>query len=150
MINYFHHFGITVSNLEEAIHFFHDLLGMEITQIIEREGDRPETIMKMPGVRFRFCVAKTPNNESIELIEYAVPKGKKIDLSTCNPGVSHVAIVVDDIEKLYADLSAKGVPFNSPPYWWQGESVAGAGWGICFLRGPDGIPIELMQPPKQS
>jgi catechol 2,3-dioxygenase-like lactoylglutathione lyase family enzyme len=142
------HFGLTVSNLDESLHFFCDLLGLEVTPIRETSGERPGTILGMTGVSLRLAVVKLPDGNSLELIQYLAPKGQKIDLRTCNPGVPHIALVVDDIQELYEDLSAKGLKFVNPPYW-GGQSVAGWGWGVCFLRGPDGISIELMQPPGE-
>ncbi len=142
------HFGLTVSDLDESLHFFCGLLGLEATPVRETSGERPETILGMKGVSLRLAVVKVPDGNNIELIQYLAPKGKKIDLRTCNPGVPHISLVVDDIQKMYDDLGAKGVKFVNPPYW-GGQSVAGPGWGVCFLRGPDGISIELMQPPKE-
>jgi catechol 2,3-dioxygenase-like lactoylglutathione lyase family enzyme len=101
------------------------------------------------GLTVSNLVVKVPDGNSLELIEYLAPKGQKIDLRTCNPGVPHVGLVVDDIQELYEDLSANGVKFVNPPYW-GGQSVAGWGWRVCFLRGPDGISIELMQPPGEK
>jgi catechol 2,3-dioxygenase-like lactoylglutathione lyase family enzyme len=147
MIQYIQHFGLTVSDLDEALHFFRDLLGLEATPIKEGGGERAETILGIPGATLRLSVIKVPGNSNIELIQYLAPEGKKLDLRTCNPGVSHISLVVDDIQKTYDELAVSGVTMVNPPYW-KGESVAGAGWGVCFLRGPDGISIELMQPPK--
>jgi lactoylglutathione lyase len=147
MVKRVQHFGLTVSDLDEALHFFRDLLGMEATPVRETSGERPEIILGIPGVSLRLAVIKAPDGNNIELIQYLAPKGQKIDLKTCNPGVSHISFVVDDIGQMYKKLTTEGVTFVNPPYW-RGESVAGPGWGVCFLRGPDGISIELMQPPR--
>ncbi len=147
MVKSVQHFGLTVSNLDEARHFFHDLLGLEATEVRETSGDRPETILGIPGVSLRLCLFKLPDGNSLEVIEYLNPRGTKLNLRTCNPGVPHIAFIVEDIQKMYDELSARGVKFVNPPYW-GGESVAGPGWGVCFLRGPDGISIEFMQAPK--
>jgi len=146
MITGIQHLSFTVSNLEEAIHFFHDLLGLEATLIREVKGERIEQILQMPGVSLRISNVTTPGNGNIELIEYVAPTGKKIDLKTCNVGVAHLALEVDDIQKTYDDLTAKGVKFNHSPLW----AGAGAlkGWGICYLKGPDGITLEMMEAPK--
>ena len=149
MVKYVQHFGLTVSNLDEARHFFHDLLGLEATEVRETSGERPETILGIPKVSLRLCLFKLPDGNNLEVIEYLNPRGTKLDLRTCNPGVPHIAFVVEDIQKMYDDLSAKGVKFVNPPYW-GGQSVAGPGWGVCFLRGPDGISIEFMQSPKEK
>ena len=147
MVKSIQHFGLTVSNLDEARHFFHDLLGLEATEVRETSGERPEIILGIPGVSLRLCLFKLPDGNNLEVIEYLNPRGTKLDLKTCNPGVPHIAFIVDDIQKMYDELGAKGVKFVNPPYW-GGESVAGPGWGVCFLRGPDGISIEFMQAPK--
>jgi len=149
MIKSVQHVGITVSNLAEALHFFNDLLGLETLPFREASGERIETILGIPGASLRLSGVKTPDNKNIELIEYLAPKGERINLKTCNPGVTHISFVVDDIQKMYDDLTAKGVNFISPPYW-GGKTIAGMDWGVCFLKGPDGISIELMQAPKDK
>ncbi len=147
MVKRIQHFGLTVSDLDEALHFFCDLLGMEAAPVRETSGERPEIILGIPGVSLRLAVVKVPDGNNIELIQYLAPKGQKLDLRTCNPGVPHISFVVDDIEAMVKKLTAAGVILVNPPYW-GGESVAGSGWGVCFLRGPDGISVELMQPPR--
>lgn len=149
MVKYIQHVGLTVSNLDEALRFFRDLLGLEVTEPRETSGERPETLLGFKDASLRLALVKIPDGNTIEVIEYFNPRGTKQDLRTCNPGVPHISLVVDDIEKMYEELSAKGVKFVNPPYW-KGTSVAGAGWGVCFLRGPDGISFELMQPPKEK
>jgi len=147
MIQGIQHFGITVSNLDEVLHFFCDILGMEKVLVKEAKGERGEVLMGMPGISLRITVLRAKDQKDLEFIEYLSPKGEKLDLRTCNVGVPHLAFVVDDINRTYRELSALGYEFNSPPYW-EGASVAGQEWGVCFVKGPDNIPIELMQPPK--
>ena len=79
----------------------------------------------------------TPDNNVIELIEYVVPKGKTIDLSTCNTGVAHLGFVVDDIQQAYKELTRRGVNFTH-------TAVLG------YIKGPDGITVEFLGPLKQA
>ena len=146
MITGIQHFSFTVSNLDESVHFFCDLLGLEAGPVREVKGERVEQILGIPGVWLRICNVVTPDNGNIELMEYVAPKGARIDLKTCNVGVAHLAFVVDDIQKTYDDLTAQGVKFNHAPLW----AGAGAlkGWGICYLKAPDGITLEVMEAPK--
>jgi len=146
MITGIQHFSFTVGNLEDALHFFVDTLGFEATSIRESEGQRVEMILKMPGASVRISNVTTPGAGHIELVEYVAPTGRRIDLRTCNPGVGHIAFLVEDIEKMYRDLVAKGVEFNSPPMWSDGGALKG--YGMCYFKGPDGITLELMQAPK--
>jgi catechol 2,3-dioxygenase-like lactoylglutathione lyase family enzyme len=140
------HFSFTVSNIDETVHFFRDLLGLQATPILEVKGERIEKMVGMPGAWLRGSNIVTPGNGNIEFIEYVAPKGKKIDLKTCNVGVAHIAFMVDDIQKMYDDLTARGIVFKSPPLWV--EAGPHKGWGACYLKGPDGITVELMEAAK--
>jgi len=146
MITGFQHTGVTVSNLEEAIRFFRDIFGLEATEIREVAGERMEKLHRIPGAFLRICNILTPGDGNIELLEFTTPKGKKLDLPTNNYGVMHLAFLVDDLPKMYDDLSKKGINFNCPPL--PIPSGALRGWNGLYLRGPDGITIELMEPPK--
>jgi len=148
MIKGVQHSSFTVSNLDDALHFFCDLLDLKSSPIMEPKGERLTKLYRLQEVSQRLAVIRTPNNDVIHLIEYISPKGERIDPKLCNPGVAHIAFEVDDIQKMYEDLTAEGVEFNHPPYWGGQKIEDIMGWGVCFLKGPDGIPIELMQAPK--
>ncbi|MGA2106464.1 MAG: VOC family protein [Syntrophorhabdales bacterium] len=144
MIRSAEHFSFTVSNLEDTLHFFCDLLGLEATPIIDVEDEGVQKIIGMPGASLRISNVQIPDKKSIELIEYVKPKGKAVDLNTSNPGVAHIAFSVDTIDQMYEDLSKKGVAFVSPPVWAPGNDGKGR-WAVCYLRGPDGITLELIE-----
>ena len=146
MIKGIQHFSFTVGNLDDAVRFFRDLLCLEATPVREVKGERIEKIVQMPGAWLRISNVTTPDNGNIELIEYVAPKGEKVDLKTCNVGVAHLALVVDNIQEMYDNLTAKGVQLNHPPL--RAESGAMKGWSACYLKGPDGITLEFMEPPK--
>lgn len=138
------HFSFTVSNLEDSIHFFCDLLGLKASPIMEVENVDVQKIIDMPGARLRISLIQTPDNQKIELIEYVKPKGRRINSETCNPGVGHLALLVDDIQKMYEDLTKKGIKFKNPPVWTVSNDGKGR-WGVCYLKGPDEITIELIE-----
>jgi catechol 2,3-dioxygenase-like lactoylglutathione lyase family enzyme len=144
MIKSTEHFSFTVSNLADTLHFFCDLLGLKASPIAEVNNEDVQKIIKMPGALLRISLVQTPDNRKIELIEYVKPKGEKIDLRTCNAGVGHIAFLVDDIQKMYDELTKKGVKFNSPPVWAVSNDGKGK-WGVCYLKGPDDITLEFIQ-----
>jgi len=144
MIKSTEHFSFTVSNMEQAHHFFHDLLGLEATPIMEVANEAVQKVIGMPGAKLRVSMIRVPDGNNIELIEYVEPKGTTMDLATCNTGVAHIAFNVDDIQKMYDDLSVKGVKVVSPPVWAPAADGKGK-WAVCYLRGPDGITFELIE-----
>jgi lactoylglutathione lyase len=54
-------------------------------------------------------------------------------------GLEHMGLAVDDIEASTADLKAKGAEFTVEP------TTIGSGVRIAFLRGPQGVLVELVQ-----
>ncbi len=144
MIKSTEHFSFTVSNLNDSLHFFCDLLGLKATPVMDLDDKDLQKIVGIPGAHLRLSLVQVPDNKNIELIEYVKPRGKKLDLKTCNTGVAHLAFVVDDIQKMYDDLSKKGVKFNSPPVLVPGNDGKGK-WAICYLKGPDDITLELIE-----
>jgi catechol 2,3-dioxygenase-like lactoylglutathione lyase family enzyme len=137
------HFSFTISNLEDALQFFCDFLGMRATPTREVYGDSVDEILQIPSVRLRVSTVKTPDDADIELMEYVQPKGEKIDSRPCNAGVPHISFIVDDIWRMYRDLADKGVQFFSQPV--RIDTSSTTGMSICYLKGPDGINIELKQ-----
>ncbi len=144
MIRAVEHFSFTVSNIETSIHFFRDLLGLEVTTIMEIKGIDIQKIVGMPDAHLRIAIVQITGTANIELIEYVRPEGKKIDSKSCNPGAAHIAFQVDDIEKTYRDLSGKGVTFVNPPVWAPDNAGKGM-WGVSYLKGPDDITVELIE-----
>ncbi|MDO9411222.1 MAG: VOC family protein [Pseudolabrys sp.] len=53
-------------------------------------------------------------------------------------GLDHFGLKVSDLDTVVADLKAKGAEFTMEP------NVPRPGIKICFLRGPQGISIELL------
>lgn len=144
MIESAEHFSFTVSNLEETLRFFCDLLGLKATPIMEVENEDVRKIIGMPGLSLRSSLVQLPGSFYIELIEYVKPRGKAVDMSTSNPGIAHIALSVDNIDGMYEDLSKKGVKFVSRPI--KAPPLVGDGmWAVCYLRGPDGITVELIE-----
>lgn len=144
MIKAIEHFSFTVSQMEDSLDFFCNKLGLEATPIMEVKDPDVRKIVGMPEAHLRISLVKVPGDDRIELIEYVQPEGKPVDLNTCNTGVAHIAFEVFDINAMYKKLSVRGVNFISPPVWTKGNDNTGQ-WGVCYLRGPDDITIELIE-----
>jgi lactoylglutathione lyase len=54
-------------------------------------------------------------------------------------GLDHFGLAVKDIDTVAAEIKAKGVEFTKPP------TTIRPGVRICFIRGPQGISIELLE-----
>jgi lactoylglutathione lyase len=56
-------------------------------------------------------------------------------------GYNHIALTVDDLDALLAELSRIGVESEKPPFHPGGRAEIGR---ICFVQDPDGYRIELI------
>jgi len=144
MIKATDHLSFSVSNMERALDFFCNALGLEASPIEDVAAENVRKIVGFPDARLRISMVNVPGGNRIELIQYVSPEGTLVDSSTCNPGAAHIAFQVDDIEKMYKDLSGRGINFINPPEWGPGPDGAGT-WGVSYLKGPDGITVEIME-----
>ncbi|MCJ9700875.1 MULTISPECIES: VOC family protein [unclassified Bradyrhizobium] len=58
-------------------------------------------------------------------------------------GLDHFGLTVKDIDAVAAEIKAKGVTFTREP------TTIRPGVRICFIRGPEGISIELLERDKK-
>lgn len=125
------HIGIAVSNLDETLKVYTDLLGMKLhgTETVEEQ---------------KVKTAFLPLGETeIELLESTAPDGpigKFIEAR--GQGVQHLAFRVDDLEAALAELKAKGVRLidEKPRYGAGGAKIA-----FLHPKATNGVLIELCQ-----
>lgn len=148
--NGLHHTGYTVSDLDRSVAFYRDLLGCEVLATQEKEGGYLAAIVGYPDAHVRMAHLQAPGGGHVlELFEYVAPAGERPALEVRNVGTSHICFLVDDLPALYEELRAHGVDsFVSPPVEVD-TGINRGGYGL-YLHDPDGITVELFQPPKRS
>ena len=143
------HTGITVSNLERSLAFWRDVLGFEFSHTAHQKGELAEEITGVEGAELKLAVLKTPGGHKIELLEYLAPADlKRANLRPCDVGFVHVALLVDDLDAVLAQITASGwEAAGKPQTLTKGPNT---GKRVVYVRDPDGTTIELMQMAKQS
>lgn len=143
MITSINHTGLTVSDLDRALRFYRDVLGLEVVMQQEKEGGYLAAITGYPGAHVRMAHLVTAGGERLELFEYVEPRGRGRPLEPSTIGITHVCLVVDDIHEAYHRLVAAGAePFSEPI---EIDTGANAGAYGLYVRDPDGIVLELFQ-----
>ena len=138
------HTSITVSDLTRSIAFYRDCFGFEVTSRAPRDPARTSRLMNVPGADIEIAYVRAPGH-SLELIEYRAPASKsKVEARSCDTGAFHVAFDVDNLEAALAVCRQHG----ALPVGDMIEVDAGPNTGrrTCFVRDPDGVLIELIQP----
>ena len=141
--------GMSVSNMEQSVAFFSDVLTFEKTSDIEVAGGEYERLQGLFGIRMRI-VRMRLGNEQIELTEYLAPRGRRIaeDSRSNDRWFQHVAIIVSDMDAAYARLRQHHVEHASPepqrlPDW----NPNAAGIKAFYFKDPDGHPLEILEFP---
>jgi lactoylglutathione lyase len=75
-----------------------------------------------------------------DTLELTVNRGREQPYDI-GEGYNHMAMVVEDLDALLAQLSAEGIEPEKPPYAPGGREESGR---ICCVADPDGYRIELI------
>jgi len=147
MIVGIHHTSFTVADLDRSVAFFRDRLGLEVLVVREIRDDYFGQIVGLPGSVVKAALLRLPGStHHLELFQYLQPTGQPQRTRPCDPGSSHLSFLVDDLPEMYRQLAAQGVSFVGEPV----QITAGpnrGGYGV-YLHDPNGILIELFQPPR--
>jgi catechol 2,3-dioxygenase-like lactoylglutathione lyase family enzyme len=135
------HVGVVVDDLAAATAFFVEL-GLEQQGGGQVEGDWVDRIVGLEGVRADFAMMQTPDGHGrLELVMFHAPSGPGGDrhAPANTPGLRHLCFAVDDIDAVLASLQARGAEL-------VGEvERAGDSYRLCYVRGPEGIIVELAE-----
>ncbi len=135
------HFGIVVSDLDKALHFYRDLLGLKIKRDMSERGKFIDSITGLKNVRVRTVKMSADDGNLIELLWYESHKRKPRENNELpNIGASHPAFMVEDIDYEYKKLKENGIKFNCPPQISPDGKAK-----VTFCYDPDGTPIELVE-----
>ena len=162
------HLGREIGEVEEIMHFYHDLLGLELRgtrdqprpfsvhrglqEFVELGQDAPNpydassrgSLLPIPGT------AAVPGGPEmmIEAIEIKGIKSRPYNPPLSDPGASYLKLIVRDLDKTLADLKDEYIPVITV----GGNPVELPGWpGVTgkiravFVRDPDGYPVELIE-----
>jgi catechol 2,3-dioxygenase-like lactoylglutathione lyase family enzyme len=142
------HVGVTVRDMDKALAFYRDMLGLRVLSDIMIAGDEADRLTRLKGTQLRAVYVRSEHDlkgPPLELLHFVEPasEGGKSSARLTNPGITEVAFWVNDIEKTYADLCSRGVEFYSPPQLFELE-----GYGkvkAVYFWDPDGTTLELLQ-----
>lgn len=136
------HVGIVVHDLAAAKAFFLDL-GLELEGEAELGGEWVDNVIGLHGTKDKLAMMKTPDGDTgIELIQFYNPlSDQDIQQPLANtPGIRHITFEVDDVEGVVERLKKHGAELIG-----RIESYEDV-YKVCYIRGPEGIILELGEP----
>ncbi len=139
-------FSHIVADLDRAIAFYHDGLGLALAAPARPFEVIPaiEKAANVPGAQTRYAVLDVPGSSmGVELIEYRNIDRKPVSPRFQDPGAANLTLSVRDIDATLARLKKAGARVITA----AGAPVAIGGRSRnVFLQDPDGFVIELGQP----
>jgi catechol 2,3-dioxygenase-like lactoylglutathione lyase family enzyme len=171
------HLGRQIGNVELMIHFYHDLLGLELMGA--RARPRPfgskdtnpallEFVQLGQGVpnpmdaRNRAVIMRIPGTSAVKGAEMAIEAieikniaSKPYKPAIGDPGASHLKLLVRDVDKTLALLKDELTPVitaGEKPVTLSAYPGISGKIRAVFVRDPDGYPVALMEvtPPPES
>jgi methylmalonyl-CoA epimerase len=127
------HVAIIVHNIEQALAFYRDILGITPREIKEVPTEQ---------VRIAFLPMGGPGGSEIELIEPTNPDSSLARfLEKRGEGLHHICLEVDDIDAALAGMQAKGAPVldKQPRLAAEGRAI------FLHPKGTHGVLLELVE-----
>jgi catechol 2,3-dioxygenase-like lactoylglutathione lyase family enzyme len=140
------HVGVVVGDLAAATAFF-VALGFERQGEGAVAGDWVERIIGLDGVRVQVALLQTPDGHGrLELSQFRAPPSPAGDRDTpANaPGLRHLAFAADDVDAVLDRLQACGGELVGTVERYEDS------YRLCYVRGPEGIIVELVYASKSS
>jgi catechol 2,3-dioxygenase-like lactoylglutathione lyase family enzyme len=117
------HIHLRSPNPEATAQYYEKMFGAEILRSVEQ--GKPRIDLKLGGAK--VFIAPVTSGDGVN----APP-------TTPYQGLDHFGLSVSNIDAVVADLKAKGATFTKEP------TTVRPGVRIAFLRGPEGVSIELL------
>lgn len=125
------HVGIAVADLDKALAFYRDALGLEVSEVEEVVSQR---------VRAHFVPTGSTSLELLESTGDDSPIGQFVKRQ--GPGLHHITLRVDDLAAALAELKLRGVRLidDAPRPGAEGAQVA-----FIHPSGTHGVLVELKE-----
>ncbi len=140
------HTAVCVPDVEEAVRWYQDVLGLEVLSppyLMEGEDIARDLgeLVPDPAVKAAIVGVRGDSDRVLEVIEYPRSTGRPrpADPSITDHGLTHVGLVCDDIAATRAELEVRGVQFLTR------EIARIAGLRTTWLRDPYGVVFILLE-----
>ena len=109
MITAMNHTGFVVRDLDEAVEFYRDVVGLTVVATREREGWSISQVVGYEDAHLQIALLGAGNGHALELIQYVRPVGSARTSGERNTeGAAHLAFGGRELRELLAILPGRG------------------------------------------
>jgi methylmalonyl-CoA/ethylmalonyl-CoA epimerase len=125
------HVAVVVDDMEKALSFWRDALGMELHELRDVSAEKSQVaFLPLEGSEVELVV---PTSDDSGISKYLAKRG---------PGMHHICLEVDDVAGMLAQLSAKGVRLiNEEPR----TGADGKKYAFIHPESTSGVLVELYE-----
>ena len=132
--------GVMVSDVDECLRLFHDVLGLEIVFDARSIPQREKGLTGVDLAIMDVLMLHGDDGVDLEIHHYVDPPAKPMPPQNHNEiGSMHFMLRVKDIYKVREKVEALGYQFMIPVV--VSERIPG--FKYTYFRGPDGMMVEL-------
>ena len=141
MISAIRHTGLVVADLERSLHFWCNVLGFKLVKQMDESGPHIDAMLGLHDVLVTTAKLAAPDGNLIELLHFqSHPDQPRWDGKPYSTGFTHIALTVNDLDKLVLRLTHEGVSFPAPPQRSPDGFVK-----VIYGKGPEGVLLELVE-----
>ena len=144
MLKSFFHSGFIVRDVDQAVEFYTNVLGLKVAMRMERQGEFIDQVLGFSGTHIKGAFVDLGDGHQLELIQYLSPASGPGGISRNDLGAAHVAFYVEDIDRFYDEKSRQGLrPINPPAEHRdeQGKLIR----KVLYAQDPDGNWLEFVE-----
>lgn len=145
------HVGFVVRDLDRSVRFYRDVVGLTLRHRQTQDNEYTSRLLGYDGARIHVAQFDLPvgrgsrSGHILELIEYERPPAEECAAENARITAGHLAFEVDDLDAVRERIEAGGGHFYTEAV----DITAGKNRGgrAVYFRDPDGVSLELLQPP---
>ena len=132
--------GVLVSDIDECLRLFCDLLGMRVVFEARNQVQPAKGLSGVEGQVMNVLMLHGEGGVDLEIHQYVEPKAKeRAPMNHNDLGSMHFMLKVRDMEKVVQGVTALGYKMMTPIV----QSAVIPGFKYAYFRGPDGMMVEL-------
>ena len=136
------HVGIVVKKIDDLLPFYRDMLGMKMMKRTDEHSPFISRLLALRGCQLVTVKLSADEGKTlIELLEFTSQKDNgNSSTELTGPGITHIALTVRDLDRLFRNLTKAGVAFISPPLTSPDGQAK-----VAFCYDPAGNYLELVE-----
>ena len=140
------HIAVNSTDLDRSVAFYRRL-GFQVMADRTVTNDNVKEAFAVPTGDLRFVHLRLGESEDATLLDIVQWGGPGTADGAATPaqhqrGITRFAVLTDDTERVYRELSADGVEFLTTP---TTVMTPEGGWKVCLALDPDGVVVQVTE-----